>query len=69
MNFQRAFYIQIEKTDIYQIGVKESTGDVTTGLARPLAAAIVFPPFAAITKALITSKRDQIDGNCEKSTK
>jgi hypothetical protein len=47
--FQSAFYIQIEKieqvkdsrknfeTDLYQIGVKESNGDFTCGLARPVA--------------------------------
>jgi hypothetical protein len=52
------------KTDLYQIGVKQSNGDFTSGLARPLAAEIVFLPFSAITKALITSKRYKIDGKC-----
>jgi hypothetical protein len=78
-NFQRAFYMQIEKsnnfgqvkdnrknskTDLYQIGVKQSNGDFTSGLASPLAAEIVFLPLSAITKALITSKRYKIDGKC-----
>jgi hypothetical protein len=82
-NFQTAFYMQIEKsnkfgqvkdnrknskTDIYQIEVKESNGDFTSGLTRPLAAEIVFLPFSAITKALITSKRYKIDGKCPQNT-
>jgi hypothetical protein len=45
------------RADVYQIAVKESIGDVTSGLARSLAAEIVFPPFSAIRKALKTSKR------------
>jgi hypothetical protein len=53
---------KILKTDLCQIGVKHSNGDFTSGLARPLAAEIVFLPFSAITKALITSKRYKIDG-------
>jgi hypothetical protein len=75
--FQRAFFMQIEKvenlligerlmqnskTDLEQIDVKESTDDATSGLARPLEAEIVFPPFSAIRKALITSKHYKIDG-------
>jgi hypothetical protein len=48
--------------------VKESIGDVTSGLARPLAAEIVFLPFSAITKALIASKRYKIDGKCQQNT-
>jgi hypothetical protein len=39
---------------LYRIGLKQSNGDFTSGLARPLAAEIVFLPFSAITKALIT---------------
>jgi hypothetical protein len=36
------------KAALYQIGVKESNGDFTSGLTRPLAVEIVFPPFWAI---------------------
>jgi hypothetical protein len=53
----------------YQIGVKKSNGDFTSGLARPLATEIVFLPFSAITKALIKSKRYKIDGKCLSNTK
>jgi hypothetical protein len=56
------------KINLYQIRVKESIDDVTSGLARPLAAEIVFSPFSAIRKALITSKRYKIDGNCQQNT-
>jgi hypothetical protein len=55
---------KIPKTDLSQIGVNESNGVFTSGLARPLAAEIVFLPSSAITKALITSKRYKIDGKC-----
>jgi hypothetical protein len=53
--------MQNAKAGLYQTEVKESLGDVTSGLARPLAAEIVFAPFSAIRNALITSKRCQID--------
>jgi hypothetical protein len=36
---------------------QEMIGDLTSGLARPLAAEIVFPPFSPIRKAHIKSKR------------
>jgi hypothetical protein len=52
------------KTNLYQIEVKKSIGDVTSGLARPLAAEVVFTLFSAITKALIVWKRYKIDGKC-----
>jgi hypothetical protein len=42
---------------VYQIGVKESIGDVTLGLARLLAAEIVLPPFSAMRKAPIKVKK------------
>jgi hypothetical protein len=60
---------QKSKTDLYQIVVKESNGNVTSGLERPLAAEVVFLPFLAIRKALIASKRYMIDGKCEKNSK
>jgi hypothetical protein len=56
------------KTDVHQIGVKQSNGDFTSYLSRPLAAEIVFLPFSAITKALITSKRYKMDGKCLQNT-
>jgi hypothetical protein len=58
---------KIPKPTCTKLGVKESNGDFTSGLARPLAAEIVFLPFSAITKARIMSKRYKIDGT--RSTK
>jgi hypothetical protein len=48
--------------------VKESNGDVTSGLTRPLAAKIVFLRFLAIGKALI-SEWQTIEGNCQQNEK
>jgi hypothetical protein len=55
---------KISQRDLYHIAVEQSNGDFTSGLARPLAVEIVFLPFSALTKALITSKRYKIDGKC-----
>jgi hypothetical protein len=60
--------MQNSKTDLYQIGVKESNGNVTSGLESPLAAEIVFLPFSAIRKAQIASKQYKIDGKCQQNT-
>jgi hypothetical protein len=54
------------EADLYQIGVKELIGDVTTGLARPLSTEIVFAPFSAVRKAFIASKPCKIDGKCQR---
>jgi hypothetical protein len=59
---------KFQQPTFYLIGVKESNGDVTSGLTRPQAAEIVFPTFSTIRKALITSKRYKIDGNCQQNT-
>jgi hypothetical protein len=56
---------KIPKSTYTKIRVKESNGDFTSGLARPLAAEMVFLPFSAITNALITSKRCKIHGKCQ----
>jgi hypothetical protein len=76
--FQRVFTTVIEKVEkllngerqtkkfqqviLYQIGVKESNGDVISGLARSLAAEIDIPPVSAKGKPLIPSKWYKIDG-------
>jgi hypothetical protein len=44
--------------------VKESNGDVTSGLARPLAIEIDISRISARGKPLIASKRYKIDGKC-----
>jgi hypothetical protein len=58
---------KIPKPNLYQIGVKESKGDFTSGLTRPIAVEIVFLPFSAIAEALITSKRYKMDGKCQQT--
>jgi hypothetical protein len=59
--------MQNSKADLYQIRVKESIGDVISGLARSLTVEIVFAPFSAIRKTLVTSKRYKIDSNCQET--
>jgi hypothetical protein len=56
------------KAELYLTGVKKSNGDFNVGLTRPLPAEIVFPPFSAIRKELITSERYKIDGKCQQNT-
>jgi hypothetical protein len=49
--------MQISAADLHEIGVVESTGDVTSDVTRCLAAGIAIPPYSARRKALIRSKR------------
>jgi hypothetical protein len=55
---------KIPKPTYTKSGTRNRMVTSRSGLARPLAAEIVFLPFSAITKALITSKRYKIDGKC-----
>jgi hypothetical protein len=68
MKFDRREMDEKSKADLYQIGLKDSSGDVTCGLTHSLAAEIVFSPFPATIKALLTSKRQKMDGNCLQNT-
>jgi hypothetical protein len=56
--------MQNSKADLPPNRGQGSIGGVTSGLTRPLAAEIVFPPFSAIRKVLIASKRYNINYNC-----
>jgi hypothetical protein len=59
---------KIPKPTYTKLGSKQSIGNVTSGLERPLAAEIVFLPFSAIRKALSASKRHKIDGKCQQNS-
>jgi hypothetical protein len=55
-NFQTIKEPKISTANLYQSGVKESNGDVSSGQTRLLAAEIVISLFSATGKVLITSK-------------